>query len=207
MTEMIIKQDTRIFTPKEYESLRAAMVPEPGARDISYYPLICDAMLFSGMRPIEFKRFQPDWYKASRRLIKLPDGACQKQKCEFKERSIILSLPGCDAFDRLVSSTVRFKKKMVPVLEMRPEKVSFGSTLKRYAIKAGIGDKGVCPKSFRKTWVSWLVACFPEKSIYIQASMGHDQDTIVGNYIGLGFTREETEVMRDKCLVGWGELV
>jgi integrase len=198
MTDIIIKQDTRILTPSEYEWLREKM-------DLPYYPIICDALLLSGMRPIEFKRFQPDWYMASRRRIKLPDGACLKDKCEFKERTISLSMPGCDAFDKLVSSKVKFKKQEVPVLEMRPERVSFGDTLKRYAIVAGIGDQGIKPKMFRKTLVSWLVACFPEKSLYIQASMGHSEDTIVQNYLGLGFTKEEIEIMRTKYLKGWGE--
>jgi integrase len=114
-------------------------------------------------------------------------------------------MPGCDAFDRLVSAKVKFKGQEVSVLEMRPERVSFGDTLKRYAITAGIGEQGIKPKMFRKTLVSWLVACFPEKSLYIQASMGHSEDTIVQNYLGLGFTKEEIEIMRTTYLKGWGE--
>lgn len=215
MSEAIIKQNTRILTPSEYESLKKVM-------DAPHYPIICDAMLLSGMRPIEFKRFQPDWYKASRRVIKLPDGACLKQKCEFKERTITLSMSGCDAFDRLVSERVKYKGKMVSVLDLRPEKVSFGDTLKRYAIKAKLPegtithrdgttytgpDAGISPKMFRKTLVSWLVALYPEKSLYIQASMGHSQDTIVQNYLGLGFTREEMEAMRTNYLGEWGSLI
>jgi len=213
MTDAIIKQNTRILTPSDYESLRAAMVAP-------HYPVICDAMLLSVMRPVEFKRFQPDWYKASRHTIKLPNGACLKQKCEFKERTINLSMPGCDAFDQLVSAQVKYKGKMVSVLDLRPEKVSFGDTLKRYAIAAKLSeatitkedgtpytgsDAGISPKMFRKTLVSWLVAIYPEKALYIQASMGHSEDTIVQNYLGLGFTREEMEVMRSKYLVGWGD--
>jgi hypothetical protein len=215
MTEAIIKQNTRILTPSEYENLRAAM-------DAPHYPLICDAMLLSGMRPIEFKRFQPEWYKASRHTIKLPNSACLKQKCEFKERTINLSMPGCDAFDRLVSTQVKYKGKMVSVLDIRPEKVSFGDTLKRYAIAAKLPeatitkqdgttytapDAGISPKMFRKTLVSWLVAIYPEKALYIQASMGHSQDTIVQNYLGLGFTREEMEAMRTRYLYEWGSVI
>ena len=197
MTDSIIKQNTRILTPSEYEALRSKM-------DAPHYPLICDALLLSGMRPIEFKRFRPEWYMASRRIIKLPKGACLKAKCEYKERSINLSLPGCDAFDKLISTKLKFKGKEVFAWEMTPAKVSFGDTLKRYAIAAGIGDEGICPKMFRKTLVSWLTVCFPEKREYIQASMGHNADTIVNNYIGLGFTREEIEQMRNKYLVEWG---
>jgi integrase len=200
MSEAIIKQDTRILTPSEYEKLRAAMTAP-------YYPILCDALLLSGMRPIEFKRFKHEWYKASRRIISLPEGACMKDKCEFKERTINLSLAGCDAFDKLISTKVKFKGKEIPVIERHPKKVSFNDTLKRYAIAAGIGDDGIKPKMFRKTLVSWLVACYPEKSLYIQASMGHSEDTIVGNYLGLGFTRDEIETMKKKYLMDWGERV
>jgi integrase len=197
MSEIIIKQNTRILTPSEYEKLRSAMTTE-------YYPILCDALLLSGMRPIEFKRFKPDWYKASRRIISLPEGACMKDKCEFKERTISLSLAGCDAFDKLIAAKVKFNGNEVPVMNMHPGKVSFNDTLKRYAIAAGIGSEGIKPKMFRKTFVSWLVACYPEKSLYIQASMGHSEDTIVGNYLGLGFTRGEIETMKEKYLGEWG---
>lgn len=210
MTEAIIKQNTRILTPSEYESLRAAM-------DAPHYPLICDALLFSGMRPIEFKRFQPDWYKASRRIIKLPEGACLKQKCEYKERTINLSLPGCDAFDKLISVPLKSKDKTVFAWQLTPEKVSFGDTLKRYAIAAGLQDAtvtkrdgtqytgpdaGISPKMFRKTIVSWYTVCYPDRIINIAASMGHNYDTIIKNYLGLGFTNEEIEMMKSKYLYG-----
>jgi integrase len=197
-TDLIIKQETAILTPSQYEDLRSHMKSQ-------YYPILCDALLLSGMRPIEFSRFQPEWYKASRRVIKLPDGACLKQKCEFKERTINLSLAGCDAFDKLLSTKVTYKKKETPIFEMLPKKVSFRDTLQRYSEAAGLGTEGISPKMFRKTLVSWLVACFPEKSLYIQASMGHSEDTIVQNYLGLGFTKDEVEIMKTKYLNEWGE--
>lgn len=196
--DLIFKQETLILTPTQYELLRSHMSTE-------YYKIFCDALLLSGMRPIEFSRFQPEWYKASRRVIKLPEGACLKDKCEFKERTINLSLAGCDAFDKLVSEKVKFKKKEISVLEMIPKKVSFRDTLRRYSSAAGMGVEGITPKMFRKTLVSWLVACYPEKSLYIQASMGHSEDTIVQNYLGLGFTKDEVEIMRTKYLNEWGE--
>ena len=197
MTDSIIKQNTRILTPSEYETLRSKM-------EAKHYPLICDALLLSGMRPVEFSRFKPEWYKASRRVINLPKDSCLKQKCKFVGRTISLSLTGCDAFDKLVSTKIPYKNKEVYAWEMMPEKVSFGDTLKRYANAAGIGTEGISPKMFRKTLVSWLVACYPEKILYIPASMGHDYDTIIQNYLGLGFTRDEIDTMRNKYLAEWG---
>lgn len=199
MTDIILKQGARVLFPSDYEKLREQM-PE-------YYKILCDAMLLSGMRPIEFERFEPSWYRGSRRVIQLPEESCLKQKCKFKARTIRLSLAGCDAFDKLTTTMVKFKGKDVPVLQMRPKRVAFRDALIRYAKLAGIGAEGMSPKMFRKTLVSWLVECYPEKSLKIQASMGHDADTIVNNYLGLGFTRDSIEVMRTKYLNEWGELV
>jgi integrase len=199
MSDVILKQGARILFPADYEKLREQM-PE-------YYQIICDALLLSGMRPIEFERFQPSWYRGSRRVVQLPAESCLKQKCKFKARTINLSLAGCDAFDKLTGTTVKFKGKDIPVYQMLPKRVAFRDALIRYATLAGIGPEGMSPKMFRKTLVSWLVACYPEKNLYIQSSMGHDGDTIVNNYLGLGFTREQIDVMRMRYLNDWGNLV
>jgi len=197
MTDIILKQGARVLFPEDYVKLREQMPV--------YYQIICDAALLSGMRPVELSRFQPSWYRGSRRVIVLPDGACLKEKCEYKSRTITLSLAGCDAFDRLASEKIKFKGKEIPAYEMMPKRVAFRDALIRYAAKAGIGIEGISPKMFRKTLVSWLVACYPEKQAYIQASMGHNQDTIVKNYLGLGFPRTDVDTMRNKYLNNWGE--
>ena len=172
-----------------------------------YYQVICDAALLSGMRPIELSRFVPTWYRGSRRVIVLPKGACLKEKCEYQDRTITLSLAGCDAFDHLCTETMKFKKQEILIYRHIPHRVAFRDALRRYAVLAGIGVEGINPKMFRKTLVSWLVACYPEKQAYIQASMGHTQDTIVKNYLGLGFTREHLDLIRTKYLNEWGAVV
>ena len=199
MTDIILKQGARVLFPTDDIKLHEHMP--------IYYQIICDASLLSGMRPIELSRFQPSWYRGSRRVIVLPKGACLKDKCEYKERTITLSLAGCDAFDRLVSEKIKFKGKEIPAYEMIPKRVAFRDALIRYAKLAGIGTEGITPKMFRKTLVSWLIACYPEKSMYIQASMGHTSDTIVNNYLGLGFPRVEIDLMRNVYLNEWGTLV
>jgi integrase len=159
------------------------------------------------MRPIELSRFKPEWYRASRRVIQLPPDACLKERCKFKERAIKLSLAGCDAFDKLVSEKVKYKGKEVFAYEMMPQRVAFRDALIRYATLAKIGPEGMSPKMFRKTLVSWLVAIYPEKQLYIQSSMGHDGDTIVHNYLGMVFTREQMDIMRTKYLNEWGDTI
>lgn len=199
MTDIILKQGSRILFPADYQKLRECMP--------RYYQLICDANLLSGMRPVELSRFSPEWYRASRRVIQLPDDACLKARAKYKSRSITLSLAGCDAFDKLVTEKIRYKKKDVFAYQIIPKRVAFRDALLRYATLAGIGTDGINPKMFRKTLVSWLIACYPEKQAYIQASMGHDGDTIVNNYLGVGFTREQMDQMRNTYLNNWGVIV
>lgn len=206
--EIIIKQHTRILTPTEYEKLRSAIIAStrsedaPETQQLPYYAVLCDALLLSGMRPVEFSRFKPDWYKASRRVIKLPAEACMKAKCKYKERTVMLSIPGCDAFDRLTTLKYPRKGKEYFAWQIIPCRISMREALIRYAALAGIGTEGITPKMFRKTLVSWLMACYPERSIYIQASMGHTADIIANNYIGLGFTKEEKGSMKKEYLYG-----
>jgi integrase len=106
--------------------------------------------------------------------------------------------------DKLVSEKIKHKGKEVFAYQMIPKRVAFRDALKRYATLAGITDEGICPKMFRKTLVSWLIACYPEKQAYIQSSMGHDGETIVNNYLGLGFAREQLETIKTKYLNLWG---
>lgn len=207
--DIILKQGTRILMPTEYEKLRVAMVSREDqnrinellaegniqkVNKIQRYQIISDALLLSGMRPIEFERMERSWYRAPRRCIVLPKGACLKEKCEYTERTILLSLLGCDAIDRYLLSGVH-----------KPGKVAMRDALKRYAIKAGIGEQGITSKMFRKTLVSWLVACFEEKHLSIAASMGHNVETIRRNYLGLAFPSNEIELMKNKYLVEWGK--
>lgn len=199
MADNIIKQGSRILFPADYQKLRERMP--------RYYQLICDANLLSGMRPVELSRFSPDWYRASRRVIQLPDDACLKQRAKYKARTITLSLAGCDAFDKFVSEKIKHKGKEVFAYQMIPKRVAFRDALIRYAALAGIGTEYINPKMFRKTLVSWLIACHPERQAHIQSSMGHDGDTIVSNYLGVGFTREQMDEMRNKYLNDWGVVV
>jgi integrase len=224
MTDYIITQGTRVLMPSEYGKLRDAMIsPAQHAliarwqlekavafakgdadtvatltrkiNNAQRYPLVCDMLLLTGMRVVEACAMKPDWYRASRRVIAIPPGACKKVKCTYTERTVMLSLPGCDAVDRYLTSGVSI-----------PEKVTSRDTLRRYAAKAGIGEDGVTTKMFRKTLASWLIACFPEQEMYISASMGHSREVLQRHYLGKGFPREELEKMR-AYLKGWGTTV
>lgn len=174
--------------PKEYAKLRDAMDED--------HRILCDALLHTGMRNTEFEVFlkNPDWYKPSRRVVDLPKNAIRKTDTLYKQRSVILSLKGCSAIERLIEAKV---KKM-------PTRQALIEYLKNAATRSGLGPEYICPKMFRKTLISWLVACFPEKQMYINHSAGHTRDVQLNDYLGVQFRREDVDDMR-QMLKGWGE--
>ena len=188
----IVKQDTRVLTPKEYSKLKEKLSPE--------YNCICDVLLHTGMRMPEFIMFSQhkEWYDPRRRCVELPSKAIRKKKTVYKTRQVNLTLDGCVAVDHLFKMT----KDNMKI----PSRQAMLGTLCRAAIEAQLPeeDKGVCPKMFRKTLVSWLMKSMPEKMFEIASSMGHTLKVMQENYTNLSFVREDQDDIR-KFLKGWGE--
>jgi len=188
----IVKQDTRVLTPREYEKLKGKLSPE--------YNCICDVLLHTGMRMPEFVKFSThqDWYDGRRRCINLPTEAIRKKKTVYKIRQITLTVNGCEAVDHFF--------KMLKDNMTIPSRQAMLGTLCRAAVAAELpeGDKGICPKMFRKTLVSWLMVSMPEKMFQISSNMGHTLNVMQTNYTNLSFTRDEIDDIR-KFLKGWGE--
>jgi len=192
LQKAIVKDNTRILTPKEYENLKGKLTPE--------YICICDVLLYTGMRMPEFIKFSkhPEWYDAHRRCIELPTTAIRKKKTVYKTRQINLNVNGCDA--------IKHFQKMIKDNLHIPTRQAMIGVLSRAAIEANLpdGDKGICPKMFRKMLVSYLMKCFPERMFEIAANMGHTLEVMRINYTNLSFAREDTEDIRI-FLKGWGE--
>lgn len=186
---IIIRQKCRILPPAQTKRFFAVM--NPG------YRVTCSALLHTGLRLVELwaLRDHPEWYHASDRLIDLPkEGSAKKAKIESVDRTIRLTEDGCRAVETFLSVKP-------PVRESD----AFGRALKRYAIKADLGIKGITPKMFRKMLASWLVECKNDLNIDaldIIANMGHDLKTLQKHYLGIGFSQEEhIEMMM--FLKGW----
>jgi integrase len=183
----IIKQSTRILRPSEYAAFRSQLNPT--------YQVIADVWLNTGMRGEEFWSFvqNPRWYRASRRCIELPLGSIKKIRCLHKERTVCLTVAGCEAVETLIK--LKLPRK-IPRTNMRKAFI--------LAASKSIGIEGITPKMFRKTLVSWLIKTMPEKAFEISASMGHDLNTMRGHYVGIAFERKDVEDMRE-FLKGWGD--
>jgi hypothetical protein len=186
----IVKQDTCVLRPQEAVRMFDLMTPT--------YRAICEALLHTQMRFEELKWFiqHPEAYKPSRRCIGLPKDAIKKTETVFKERDVILSIRGCEVVEHLIA------------MKLKPKEVVSRQALNVYldkiAITAGVGSEHICPKMYRKTMISWLVAIYPEKHAWINSSAGHTSDIQLRHYIGTSFARGDLDDMRS-LLKGWGE--
>jgi len=186
---IIIRQGSRILGPLQAEKLFEQM--NPG------YLITCKALLHTGLRLVELwaLRDNPEWYNEKSRVIDLPkEGSAKKQKIESVDRTIRLTEEGC--------------KAVSVFLQVRPpvrDSDAFGKALRRYALKAGIGIKGISAKIFRKWLISWLVECKQDLNIDaldITANMGHDLKTLQKHYLGIGFS-EDDHIAMVRFLRGW----
>jgi integrase len=188
---IIIRQGSRILTPKEYAKVRENLDPNFG------YRIISDVLLNTGLRIVEFWNLSKhkEWYHGSARVIDLPAaGACKKPKCKKTDRTIKLTANGCKALDTFFGMEIEFR-----------DRTAMREALIRAAIKAGFSKEGINPKMFRKCLVSWLVECRKDlgiDSLEITATMGHSQDTMIDNYLGIGFQKEDHADMLE-FLKGW----
>lgn len=187
----IVKDSTRVLTPKEHFKLKACLSAE--------YNCICDVRLHTGMREPEMIKFSqhPEWYDARRRCIELPRKAIRKEKTIYKTRQVNLTLDGCVAVDHFI--------KMIRSNMKIPSRQATIGVLCRAAEEAQLpeGDKGICPKMYRKTLVSWLMCTYPERMFQIANNMGHTLEVMQNNYTNLSFAPEDAADIK-KFLKGWG---
>lgn len=189
MDKAIVKNDTRILTPFEYEKMRGHLNP--------VYQAICDVLLHTGLRMPEFWELvrHPEWYDAKRRCIDLPGKAVKKAKTVYGARTVHLTVDGCGAIEHLLRINPKWvsRQSMIGVLELAATRAGIPET-----------DKGIMPKMFRKTIISWLMKCYPEKMFVIAGSSGHTLDVMQRHYASLSFAKQDIEDMR-KFLKGWGD--
>ena len=176
------KFQVRILKPVEFETLRDAM--DPNTRRI------CTSLLLTGMRYAELQRLRenPDWLDG--KFVYLPRGSMLKVKAKQKERAIRLSDMGKTLIPDLFQSP--YPLPDLPALDMKLRRLS-----KRIFEGALINNK-----SFRKTWESWLVFYYPDKSLQIALSQGHTTTTQYEHYLNIPFDEGDKKEMR-KWVEGW----
>jgi len=149
------------------------------------------ALLFTGMRYVEMKRFwqHPSWFDGD--FINLPKSAVKKQKRTQMERAVRLNAQGkvhIEYFTRL--------KRPLPSWQ------SWTMNLKRWAKHVDLDTTGLSAKTTRKTWESWLMYYFPERRFEIALSQGHTTVTSLRHYLNMPFTELDRYEVKE-FVEGW----
>jgi integrase len=169
------KRSVRVLRPWEYSAIHSV-----GSKTR------LDALLYTGARYIELQRFHdnPGWLDTTTKAIHLPPTAILKGKRRQLDRWIRLNTPGVSAVESYLQG------RRLPSWE------AWTWALKDWAKKAKVDPRGLGPKTLRKTWESWLVVSFPERSLQIAQNQGHTTATSLMYYLNVPFNSEEKEQMR-----------
>ncbi len=183
MKNPILRNGVRILRPVEYKLMVQNLKSD--------YQIMFKALLFTGMRYIEAQRFQcnPKWFDND--FINLPSAAILKLKVKQRERAIRLNPIG----KTIVPLFLDLDKKL-------PSRISWQEDLKRWAINENLTPDGLCAKTTRKTWESWLMFYYPTRQLEILLSQGHNSVTSLRHYLNMPFTVEDKMLM-EEYVSGW----
>ena len=182
----IIKNRVRILRPGEYKAIENEVLK-------MHHRVMLQSLLFTGMRFIELKRLQqnPKWFEGD--FIKITVGlGIKKNQIRMKERWVCLNPLGKMA----VTNFLMLKEDL-------PTNQTWRENLRRWAESAGIEPEGLCPKTTRKTWESWLMFFYPDKAMPIILSQGHTTEISLKHYLNFPFTKQDRFEM-DEYVAGWG---
>ncbi len=183
--EPILKNRVRILRPSEYKLLEAEVIKQ-------HHRIMLQTLLFSGMRFIECKRFQehPEWYDGNFIKITLGEGVL-KEKIRQKERWIRLNALG----KMVIPYYLELEEKL-------PSNQTWRENIRRWAENAGFDPIGLCPKTTRKTWESWLMFFYENKALQILQSQGHTGEISLKHYLNFPFTQADKMEMAE-YVSGW----
>lgn len=182
----VIKEKTRVFRPKEFNALLR------GCPKIEYKTIL-EALLYTGMRYIEMKRFQkyPLWFDDD--FVHMPrELAIKKEKRTQQERWVRLNQQGKMA----VRHFIGLKNTALPSYQ------SWVHNLRRWANHVNLDPELINVKSTRKSWESWLMFYYPHRTMEIAQSQGHTTTTSLQHYMNSPFTDEDKLAMRS-YVEGW----
>ena len=138
------------------------------------------------------KRFQKhtSWYDGVQ-FIHLPKESVHKNKRVQMERVVRLNPPG-----RIIIEYFLNSKHLLPSYQTWQE------NLQTWARRSNLSSLGLCSKTTRKTWESWLTFFYPTRSLEIALSQGHTTVTSLRHYLNMPFTEVDRLQMKE-YVDGW----
>jgi len=175
----------RILKPEEVSKLIKA-IPK------SEYKVMFKALLYSGCRYAELQRLKERPQDFDGDFIKVANMKSKAKVTQGIKRWVRLNPVGKE----IIANYLELDKSL-------PHLLTWRENLRRWAVKAGIGEEGVCPKMTRKTWESWLTFFYEEKQITaITLSQGHTTTVSLTYYLGMPFTAED-KIKMEQYVGGW----
>ena len=177
----IFKNGVRILRPFEVKKIIDA-IPKMDHKDKF------EALLYTGCRYTELQWLYNNPKSFDGTSILMPS---TKPEARHKERYIRLNNNG----KRAVAYFLRSKHNL-------PAHSGWDENLIRWCSKAGVDVKGVCCKSSRKTWESWLATVYPNNWQHIFLSQGHTDKVSMEYYLMLPY--DDTDILDMKFYTdGW----
>jgi integrase len=185
----ISKNNVACLTPREWKLIEHHLNAD--------YKIRGDFLLQTAMRISEamYVAHHPECYRKDNGAIFLPKvEGMGKRKAKQKERAVLLSPTGRIAVELFFQKDVGL-----------PSYQAMEGALKRAAKEADFDIRFITTKMFRKTFITWQMACYPERQGMIASSAGHTNDTMQSHYITYGFKKEDLKEMKE-MIAGWGEV-
>lgn len=171
----ILKNGVRILKPCEVKALTST-ITKIDLKDKF------EALLYTGCRYTELQWLYKHPEAFQGQTILMPSS---KPQARHKERYIRLNNNG----QRAVSYFLRSKHNL-------PAHPGWDENLIRWCKKANIEPDGMCCKSTRKTWESWLATMYPHNFQQIFLSQGHTEQVSMEYYLMLPFNDQDKQDMK-----------
>lgn len=171
----ILKNGIRILKPSEFKKI-IDVIPKVEHKDK------LEILLYTGCRYTELQWLykHPDAFKGNTILM-----VSMKPEARHKERYIRLNTNG----QRAVTYFLRSKRNL-------PAHNGWDENLIRWCEKAKIDPEGVCCKTTRRTWESWLANMYPDNWNHLFLSQGHTDKISLEYYLMLPFDEQDKEDMK-----------
>lgn len=172
---LILKDGVRILRPHEYNAILRSITKNE-------HRTMFETLLYIGSRYSEARWLQRNPKAFDGNSILMPSS---KPKAVNKSRFIRLNQNGKNT----VSYFLALKKQL-------PSNQTWDENLKRWAKNAKLDPTGICAKTTRKTWETWLMTTYGNTHlIEILLSTGHTEKTALLYYLMFNFSEQDKKDM------------
>jgi len=170
----------RVLTPTEYGLIWQGA--EEYTNQLKLDLCLLTAGRYSELRALQYNK---QWFEPAHNAIHVKEYKKERLKRGVRDRYIHLSRKGVDIV-RAFLNTPNIHLSNYSAME---------KNLRRWAERVDVSTEGLSIKCMRKTYESWLITYYPEKTLSILQSTGHTQAVSMEHYANLPFTQGDRQLM------------